>query len=602
MNIIGIHYGHDSNVTLLKNGKCVMAISEERLTRIKYDNSWPQKSLDFIINKFNLDIKAIDYVAIVGSTRLEETSGGSLIKIYKKFGIKVNIITRLLSPIINFFDNIFTFLNLRKNITIRNINKKIKNLGIDANKIVFLDHHFCHAIGAFHASEYNDALIFTCDGKGDDSCHKSYLGKTNEKGQKKIKLLAKSKDIDSIGFFYSSITEFLGFRALRHEGKITGLAAYGTKKYENVSSPVNLSTDGLTLKNNLINNYKNISRLVLIFKFASLDIKFFLKNLFNNSALELRYYQLKLSNFINKNFKNENKENVASYAQSILENKINDLVLNTLKVQNSENICLSGGVFANVKLNQTIYEKTRKNIFIMPGMDDGGLSIGAALHVYELKSGLQAKENFDNIYFGPKYTDEEILSELKKFNFKFEKTENIEQKIASHLHEGSIIGRFNGSMEWGPRALGNRSILAAPVDKKINKILNDRLNRTEFMPFAPIILKEKFNEYFNNYDTELKCIKFMTITLNVKKEKIKSIPAVVHIDNTARPQLVTKEINNSLHNILKEYEKFSKIPVLVNTSFNLHEEPIVCSPYDALRAFEQGAVDYLVLENFWISK
>ena len=169
MNIIGIHYGHDSNVTLLKDGKCVMAISEERLTRIKYDNSWPQKSLEFIINKFNIDTKDIDYVAIVGRSRLEETSGGSLIKINKKFGININAFTRIISPIINFFDNIFTFLNLRKGITIRNINKKIKNLGIDINKIIFLDHHFCHAIGAFHASEYNNALIFTCGGKGDDS-------------------------------------------------------------------------------------------------------------------------------------------------------------------------------------------------------------------------------------------------------------------------------------------------------------------------------------------------------------------------------------------------------------------------------------------------
>ncbi len=601
MNIIGIHYGHDSNVTFLKDGKCVMAISEERISRVKYDNSWPQKSLEFIVDKNNFDIKSIDYVAIVGSSRLEETSGGSLLKIYKKFGIKIDTFTRLISPLVNIFDNLFSFLNIRKNITIRNIKKKIKNLGINEEKIIFLDHHFCHAIGAFHASEYNEALILTCDGKGDDSCHKTYIGKKNKKGQREIKLFAKSKDINSIGFFYSSITEFLGFKALRHEGKITGLAAYGTKKYENVVSPVILSHDGFTFKNNLIDNYENTSRLFLIFKFATQNIKFFWKNLLNNSALELRYYQYKLTNFISKNFKNESKENIAKYAQCTLENKVNDLVLNTLKVQNSDNICLSGGVFANVKLNQTIYEKTKKNIFIMPGMDDGGLSIGAALHVYEEKSGLQAKENFDDIYFGPKYADDEILSQLNKFNFKFEKIDNIEKKIASYLHEGFIIGRFNGSMEWGPRALGNRSILAAPVDKKINNKLNDRLNRTEFMPFAPIILKEKFSEYFNDYDTELKCIKFMTMTLDVKEEKIKSIPAVVHIDNTARPQLVTKETNKSLYNILNEYEKFSKIPVLVNTSFNLHEEPIVCSPYDALRAFEKGAVDYLALENFWIS-
>ena len=238
----------------------------------------------------------------------------------------------------------------------------------------------------------------------------------------------------------------------------------------------------------------------------------------------------------------------------------------------------------------------------MPGMDDGGLSLGAALYVYETKSGKAAKENFDNVYFGQKYSDEIILSEIKKFNFDYKRLDNIEKKIASSLNDGMIIGRFNGAMEWGPRALGNRSILAVTQDKKINNTLNDILNITEFMPFAPIILKEKANEYFEDFNSELKTIEFMTITLNVNKDKIKTIPAVVHVDNTARPQLVTESKNKSLYNILTEYQKLSGIPVLINTSFNLHEEPIVCTPNDALRAFEQGAVDFLALENFWVSK
>ena len=157
-------------------------------------------------------------------------------------------------------------------------------------------------------------------------------------------------------------------------------------------------------------------------------------------------------------------------------------------------------------------------------------------------------------------------------------------------------------MEWGPRALGNRSILAVSKNKNINKTLNDRLNRTEFMPFAPIILNENASEYFKNYETKIKCAEFMTMTFGVKEDKIKLIPAVVHVDNTARPQCVKKEKNKSLHNILVEYQKLSGVPVLINTSFNLHEEPIVCSPNDALRAFQQGAVDFLALGNFWVSK
>ena len=604
MNILGIHYGHDTNVSYVKDGKCLLAISEERLSRVKYDNSWPHKSIDYIIKNFDLDGGKIDFVAIVGSSKLEETSGGSLIKIYKKFGLKLNLFIKLLSPLINLLDNLFYFINFRKKFALINITKKLANYGINKNKIVFLDHHFCHAIGAFYASEFNEALVVSCDGKGDDSSHKSFLGKKDSKGLSELELIAKSKDIHSIGFFYSAITEFLGFKSLRHEGKITGLAAYGIKDYNNIQSPIILSDNGICLKNNLIKENEINSKLRLCINFFFLDYKFFFKNLFNNSALELRYYQLKLKKYLHKNFKNESRENIARYAQLELEKKINGLISNTIKLKNLENknLCLSGGVFANVKLNQTIYENLKKNIFVMPGMDDGGLSLGAALYTYQNKSGLPVKENFDHIYFGPKFSEEEIISDINKFNFKYEKCVDIEKKIASSLHNGKIIGRFNESMEWGPRALGNRSILATTKDKNINKVLNNRLNRTEFMPFAPIILKENSDDFFKDHNNEFKCLEFMTITLNVKNEKIGLVPAVVHVDKTARPQFVTKEKNSSLYMILKEYKKLSGLPVLVNTSFNLHEEPIVCSPYDALRAFEQGAVDFLALENFWISK
>ena len=238
----------------------------------------------------------------------------------------------------------------------------------------------------------------------------------------------------------------------------------------------------------------------------------------------------------------------------------------------------------------------------MPGMDDGGLSLGAALYIYQVKSSLPVKEKFNQIYFGPRYTEESILLNIKRFNFKFEKIENIEKKIAKKLFEEKIVGRFHGSMEWGPRALGNRSILASAKNKDINQILNKRLKRTEFMPFAPIILDNKCDTYLYNYKDEDKTLEFMTMTLNVKEDIKNKIPAVTHIDNTARPQSVKKDNNKSLYQILEEYEKLSGVAVLVNTSFNLHEEPIVCSPFDALRALEQGAVDYLAIENYWIYK
>ena len=601
MYTIGIHYGHDSNVSLIENGKCVFAISEERLTRVKFDNRWPKESINYIFKKFNLNSENIAAVAVVGSSKQEETSGGSIENIYKKFDEQTNLFTKIYSKIINPFDNIFSFLKIRKKITINFIKKKIFKLGINEDKIFFLDHHFCHAVGAFYASNFEEALIVTCDGKGDDSCHKSFEGKKDENGLSDLKLIAKSDPIDSIGFFYSTITEFLGFKRMRHEGKITGLAAFGKKDYEKDKSPIELSLDGLSLNNNLINEKIKKSKFLLFFKFLIFDYKLFLKVLFNNAAIEGRFSQLVLKKFISNKFLKEDKTNVAKYAQIVLENTLKELIQNTLKIVKASKICLSGGVFANVKLNQKIYEITKKEIYVMPGMDDGGLSIGAGLYIYEKKLNKPIIENFENIYYGPSYDEQHIRVILNNSGFKFKKIDFIEKKIAEELAAGNIVGRFNGRMEWGPRALGNRSIFANPKNKEINTTLNNRLSRTEFMPFAPIILEEDAEDYFENYN-KFKCFEFMTMTLKVKNEKIQKIPAVVHVDNTARPQCVKKKINESLYILLKEYKKLTEIPVLINTSFNLHEEPIVCTPIDALKALERNAVDFLAIENFWVEK
>ena len=601
MYTIGIHYGHDSNISLIDEGKCIFAISEERLTRVKFDNRWPKESINYIFKKFKLNSENIAAVAVVGSSKQEETSGGSIENIYKKFDIETNLFIKIFSKIINLLDNIFTFLKIRKKITLYFVKKKIFQLGINKEKIFFLDHHFCHAVGAFYASNFEEALIITCDGKGDDSCHKSFEGKKYKNGLSDLKLIAKSDPIDSIGFFYSTITEFLGFKRMRHEGKITGLAAFGKKDFEKHQSPIGLSSDGLSLNNNLINEKIKKSKFLLFFKFLIFDYKLFLKVLFNNAAIEGRFSQLVLKKFISNKFQKEDKTNVARYAQIVLENTLKDLIQNTLKILKASKICLSGGVFANVKLNQKIYEITKKEIYVMPGMDDGGLSIGAGLYIYEKKLNKPIIENFENIYYGPSYDEKYIKEILDNSSFKFKKIDFIEKKIAEELAAGKIVGRFNGRMEWGPRALGNRSILANPKNKEINIILNNRLSRTEFMPFAPIILEEDAEDYFENYN-RFKCFEFMTMTLKVKNEKIQKIPAVVHVDNTARPQCVKKKINESLYVLLKEYKMLTGVPVLINTSFNLHEEPIVCTPIDALKALERNAVDFLAIENFWVEK
>ena len=234
-------------------------------------------------------------------------------------------------------------------------------------------------------------------------------------------------------------------------------------------------------------------------------------------------------------------------------------------------------------------------------MGDGGCSTGSALFFLHEKLNVNYEmKSPNNVYFGRSFDNTQIEKDLLKHNLNFEKFDSIEKEIATHIHQGKVIGRFNSGMEYGPRALGNRSIIARPTDKKINDWLNKKLNRTEFMPFAPSVLEEYANDIFIDYNnsTGTKASKFMTITYDVKEEWRNLIQATTHIDGTARPQIVNVEQNPSFYKIISEYYKLSKIPVVINTSFNMHEEPIVATPDDAIRAFSQGAMDLLAIGNF----
>jgi len=268
-------------------------------------------------------------------------------------------------------------------------------------------------------------------------------------------------------------------------------------------------------------------------------------------------------------------------------------------------IVMAGGVFGNVKLNQRIAQIPKvTSLFIHPDMGDGGTALGAAFIEWEKELSKRGKsflgKRLNNVYFGPEYTDKNIEDALKKYSLPYEFHKDIECRIARLISEKKIIGRFNGRLEYGPRALGNRSIIAEPTDKTINDWLNKRLRRTEFMPFAPSVLDRAAPSLYKDYSKAAYAAEFMTITFDVEPHAQKMAPAVCHIDNTARPQVVTKEQNPSYYKIIEEFEKITGIPIIVNTSFNMHEEPIVCTPEDAIRAFLDGSVDYLALGNYLI--
>jgi carbamoyltransferase len=294
------------------------------------------------------------------------------------------------------------------------------------------------------------------------------------------------------------------------------------------------------------------------------------------------------------------KPTVAAAYQKVLEKVVCDYVAYYQKMTGLSNVVLSGGVFANVKANQRIFEIPGvKNIFIHPNMGDGGCCVGAALLLWAQKERLTPVK-IDDVYWGPEYKDIEIQNALKNAGLNYEKPEKIERKIAELLIEGNIVARFNGRMEYGPRALGNRSILYHAKDPSVNLWLNKQLKRTEFMPFAPATLFEERHRCYKNIDGAEFSAEFMTITFDCTDFMLEQCPAAVHVDGTARPQLVREQTNKSFYQIIKEYFSLTGNPSIINTSFNMHEEPIVCTPEDAIKAFMQGNLHYLAIGPYLV--
>ncbi len=561
MKILGINYLSESSVALIENGKLKYAISEERLNRKK--NWWgnPYRSIDHVLKQNNLRRKDIDIYATHGLStknkdvpdldhfkkKLIEIGNSSLSQNKKKTQIK--------------------YLNDRlsheKKVMIRN-HKNIKSLKKKFKKIEIYDHHKAHAASAYYYSGWKNCYVLTSDGWGDHSSSKLYrIIKGN------FKEISRSSTIDSLGYFYGSITKLLGFTPHRHEGKILGLAAFGNprKAYSIISKIISFDK-----KNNCFKG--NFEKGLYIAKFDNSNLKFLLNK-----------------------FK---KKDIAAAAQKRLEEVISDFI--KYNIPYKSNIALAGGVFANVKINQIISEMRNINkIFVYPNMGDGGLAVGVAALSYNNKKGFMP-EKVKSMYLGSKYSNKQILSEIKKGNFKTLEIKKPEKFIAKKLHEGYVVGCFQGRMEFGPRALGNRSILVGTKDKSVNEWLNKRLRRTEFMPFAPMTLKRFSRKMYPDLKSKYICTKFMTVTCKCSSYAKRTSPAAIHVDGTARPQIIEFQDNKIIYRILDEYYKLSNNPNLINTSFNVHEEPIVCSPSDAIRAFKSSKLDFLFIGNYILKK
>ena len=561
MRILGIGFLSESSVALINNGKIEFAISEERLNRKK--NWWgnPFKAINFVLSNTNKKLKDINYFATHGLSAYSNDVPSRL-----HFQKKVNEIkksklnVKIKKKQINFLKKRFNHEILANKRTLKNVNqlkKKFKNLEV-------YDHHDAHAASAYFYSGWKDCYVLTIDGWGDNSSSKFYKVQNGN-----LNLISKTNTIDSLGYFYGSITKLLGFKPHRHEGKILGLAAYGNykKAYSIISKMISYDKKNRTFKG-------NFEKGLYLAKFENPNIS-----------------------FLTKKF---SSKDIAAAAQKRIEEVIIEFINHNIPKKSK--IALAGGVFANVKINQKISEhKKIDEIFIFPNMGDGGLSVGAAVLSLIKHSKLRSFKLKD-MYLGPKYSSRQILKEIKKEKLKILKLRTPSKYLASKIHEGKVIGCFQGRMEFGPRALGNRSIFASTTDESINKWLNNKLKRTEFMPFAPITIDKFAKKMYQNLDTKYFAAKFMTTTTKCSKKAISCSPAAIHIDNTARPQIITKKANQKIYNLLNEYYKISGNPNLINTSFNVHEEPIVCTPNDAIRAFKSSKLDYLYIGDYVIKK
>lgn len=573
MKTLGINSGHDASAAVIgEDGRVLVAHAEERFNRIKVFTGWPSKAL--------ATIEPGNYhVAIAG----RESSWSDMEKRYCQFmfndGMEYHDIFNERNWSMSF--------GSRRHIDARPmVIERLAKQGIVADAISYFDHHQCHAASAYYTSGFGDALVITTDGSGDGrsaTAHTVIDGVWKEVSSTSLP--------HSPGHMYSWATQLLGYKISRHEGKITGLAAFGSIRNVDL------------LLDKLLTYDKDSDSFVSPFCLGKMRPRLVdkLRCALHNKPLHVtyEYFRRLVIETLGDQFQ---PEDIAALAQVELEKSVVAWVEALVDRTGLRNIALAGGVFANVKLNQRISAIHKiDQLWIFPDMGDGGLSVGAAYLNIKNRSPIHSL-HLDDVYLGPQYSEDEIVKACIAANLQPRKSRDLGQEVAKFLSDNLIVGWFQGRMEYGPRALGHRSILLHPGRREMNQVVNKRLNRTEFMPFAPSVLSEYADQLFINRQKSTHADQFMTITYDVKPEWIDKLGAVVHVDNTARPQVVHFSKEPLYWTVINEFRKITGLPAIVNTSFNMHEEPIVCSPTDAIRSYLHGAVDVLVLGDLIIQK
>ena len=597
MNILGINYGHDSSACLIQNGELMAAVEEEKLSRKKSELGYPEKAIQYLFEKFGLTEADIDVIAF----------GGFSYNLYSQHDIKHRFFRKKIDRYMDLADRIGAFFYiLKQNVGEQNkafFMEQVRQKGFKKAQILFYKHHLAHAASAYYHAPFKADLVVTCDGHGDGEAFNFYLPDSHDN----LFLIVENDYTTSIGQLYSCVTRFFGFKPNRHEGKIMGLAAFG--KATDLVQKMNAL---FFYENNALKRFPNQpfeEKYQLANKegLISLRKKMSFKGL-NATGADYALNSILLTDWLKNNTEKYSREDVTFALQKNTEGVVLKEIQRVLQANFKEKhvkLALAGGVFANVRLNQLLIELPNvDNIFIQPAMSDAGLSLGAAVLGERETSKRNAFFSMSDTYLGVDFSNEiptfiENL-ETKHPHLTVLKSENPVEIIAQFLMEDKIVGFYAGRMEWGPRALGRRSIIANPFRKEVNAELNRRLNRTEFMPFAPSVLDYKAAEYLINFDENCPASDYMTLTYDVKSTYHKQLQAVVHVDGTCRPHIVKKENNAYYYAVLEAFYQKSGCGAIVNTSFNTHEEPIVATPQNALNALLEKRIDILVLENYII--
>lgn len=563
--ILGVHGGtipgwtHDPSACLVKDGLLIAAAEEERFIRVKHASGrFPVNAVRFCLERAGITLEDVDYIAIPWDSPFKSAVGVTRnyiegAKLLRKWGYAWSNIKQVARYLLERGPRVCFRKFLKVN---------------PSAEIVYVNHHIAHAASAFYCSGFDKSLIFTADNKGE--VFTTTIGYADREG---IHVTQKLKWFDSLGLFYGAFTEWFGFRMSNGEGKFMAAACYDEPSAD-LSDVIDVKADS---------SFK-------------LNLNYFYE--------EGRHYTKELVNKFGpprdpKAWPVPPYSNVAAAVQRTLEETAIKLVDSAQNGFTSRRLCIGGGVGLNCHMNMRLRESGLiDDIFIQPAANDAGTSVGAALEV-AAKLGYKPGFRFEHVFWGPSFDEEDIEKSIKRLDLKYERNDDIAGVASELIAKGKIVGWFQGRMELGPRALGNRSLLADPRDMKMKDIVNLKVKHREpWRPFAPTMLAEAADDYFENpYPSP-----FMILAFRVKPERVKEIPAVLHVDGTTRPQTLERRIHPLYYDLIKEFERLTGIPMVLNTSFNDHGEPIVCTPQEAINDFLKTGMNYLVLGNFLLRK